>query len=439
MWRSILAWLTIGSTVTFLLWGFYQTPVAEDLHRRAFMCYQIDPELFGDLDLVPIRWLQYLVFTVASFGVTWVIIDAPRTTYRILFTILAVVVTLVLSPTLALYGMLFEPVSGVIAILFALSLGLVYGTSEWGRRKHDLRRVFGGRISRGTMRRLMARRNAPIFHGEEQEVVILTVRIFFDESDFAEVHERSQLVELTNQFLGASSEFLCARGAYLDESSPDCIRVFFGLPLGARNLSEKACRVALELRQRLVNLALEADSRWTRQVRFGIALCTDTVVTGMFGDGVQRHYSAVGRGVDLCRRLAIANLTYGSRILVDASTYQAMEEEFVFRPIDRFPVPGSDVVSEFYELIAAEADLPENVVASRDEFWKGVVLLRDSRSAEAMRHFERAQRLAGEDARDPVLHYFLDKTRGLLDPQRQNNQEPSAFDAGDGLREVSSI
>ncbi len=437
MSRSLLAWLVIGSTVTLLLWGLYQTPVAEDFSRLTFGWYRVNPDLFGDLELVPIRWLQHFVFTLAAFGVAWVVIDSPRNSSRSLFAILATVVVVGLSPAMALYAKLFEPLSGIITILLSLALSLLYASSEWGQRKHELRRIFGGRISCEMMRKLMGLKDAPVLHGQEQEVVILTVTIFFDEGSFAKPVERSQIVDLTNQFLGATSEFLCSRGAFLDEASPDCVRVFFGLPVALDDSCQQACTAALELRQRLNNLVLEADSQWTQRLRFGIALSLDTVISGIFGEGAQRQYSVLGQGVDLCRRLAVANLNYDSKILVDLSVFQRMTHTFEFRPIDQLQEFPSGKISEFYELMAASGDLSETALRARDQFWNGVMLLREGRNQEALSHFEAARSLVSEEASDPVVLRFIETTRHLL---YADGEEPAvvSLPSSDGVQDTFS-
>jgi len=437
MWRSIVAWLSIAGLVTLLLWGLYQTPVAEDLQRRAFSWYQTDPQLFGGLDLVPIRWLQYLVFAIAAFGATWVVIDVPRNSHRILFCVLAIAVIAALSPTLALFSKLFEPASGAVAVLLSLGFGLIYASSEWGRRKHSLRQVFGGRVSKATMYQMLSDQKPPALDGKNHDVVILTVRLF-DHGLLAERLERSQLVDLTNRFLGATSDFLCARGGFLDESSPDCVRVFFGLPIADEAAPAKACAAALELRQRLANLAVECESRWTQRIQCGVAVCSGKVTAGIFGEGQQRHYSAVGGGIDLCRRLTSANLTYGTKILVDAPTYAAASEAFEFRPIDRFYVPGSDVVTEFYELLDAESQLSVQEAESRDEFWKAIIHLRDNRVQEALAGFEAARQATGDSATpDLALLHFLEKTRELTVSGRGKAFGPTK--PGDDIQAISTI
>ena len=412
MWRSVLAWLSIAGLVTLLLWGLYQTPVAEDFQRRTFAWYQTDPNLFSELALAPLPWLQYLVFSLVAFGVTWVVIDIPRTSHRILFSIFVMAVIAGLSPTCAVYSILFEPISGMVATLLSLGLGLVYTGSEWGRRKHLLRRVFGGRISRSNMARLVNQADAPDLSGEQYEVVILTVRLF-EHRELSENLDGHQLVELSNQFLQASSEFLCGKGAYLDESAPECVRAFFGIPVGSANLNRQACKAAIELRQRLTNFAVEAESKWSVQVRFGIALCSGEVSAGLFGGHHEKRYSAVGGGVALSRRLADTNPAYDTRLLVDDTTYLAGAELFEFRPIGRFQLPGSDVVTEYYELLGASDEVPNAVMESRDHFWKGVIQLRDKKGEEAYACFQQARKALGKNGSDPTLLQFLEEARAL--------------------------
>jgi len=434
MWRSVLAWLIIGSLVTLFLWGIYQTPVAEDLQSRTFGFYQTDPVLFGDLGLVPIRWLQYLVIGVAAFGVAWVVIEIPRTSHRILFAAMAIAVVIGLSPALAIYAKLFEPLTGTVAVLMSLGLGLIYTASEWGRRKHHLSEVFGGQVNKATMAELLNQKAPPALEGDQHDVVILTVRLF-NHGELAESMEPGELVELTNQFLSATSEFLCVRGGYLDESSPDCVRVFFGLPVADPQAPKNACGAALELRLRLANLAVECESQWTQRIEYGIALCAGSVTSGIFGESRQRHFSAVGSQVDLCRRLTIANRTYGSRILADSGTYHSATTDYEFRPLDRFFVPGSEVVTEFYELLEPKGRLSEAAEESREHFWEGIIHLRNQKAKEALAAFEKAREVAGPKAIDPPLLHYLEEAREMA---KSGNRKLGARSTED-IQQIGSL
>jgi class 3 adenylate cyclase len=439
MWRSILAWLTIGSTVTLLLLGLYQTPVAEDFLRRAFLCYQVEPALFADLDLVPVRWLQYGVFTVAAFAVCWVIIDSPHTVDRVFFIVVALAVTLLLSPTLAFHGMLFEPVSGVLAIVFSLSLSLVYANSEWGKRKHGLRRILGGRVSGDTMRRLMTVREALGTGGKQQSAVILTVYFSFEDEAAAEAGVRAELVGVADRLRGRIADFLCARGACMDESSTQCVRVFFGLPLGGRKLAEKACNAALGLRQQMHEIAGEFEGIRSGQIRCGIGLCSDKVVAGMFHKGTRGHYSVIGRGIDRCRQLAIANFTFGSRILVDAPTCEAVGQAWVFRLIDFSSASADQASGEVFELIGRRADCPAIEISATEVFTRGMRLLREGRSGEAVREFQQVRQIAGEDLPDPVLDHFLERAYHCLGPGEHIELHPATPSEDGEVHGICSI
>ena len=93
------------------------------------------------------RWLEMLVVLAVSVGLAWSVIDVSQVAQKILVVGCAILLVLGLSPTMAMYGVLFEPFSSLGAGLLAAAGGFVFASTERGMRKRVLEDVLGLRVS----------------------------------------------------------------------------------------------------------------------------------------------------------------------------------------------------------------------------------------------------------------------------------------------------
>lgn len=354
---------------------------------------------------------QYLFSTAMAFVSAWVCMELPRFFGRIAFLAGAVFLTLLLSPALWLCGVLFEPFSGAGAILLSGVCGMILGSTETGRRRHTLQHYFVGRLSAEKFARLVGTKG-PLDISGKRELTVLTCRIL-NYPDLSAQMDPHDLEQLSSKFLQATAEFLVARGAYLDACNAEGVRVFFGMPDEEPDHAVTGCQVALELRQRLVNLEQEMQGRWHRHPAFGVALATGPMSIGLIGFREFQFFSAVGEALDFSRRLCSINLVYGSHVLVNSRTFHLAVEKMEMRPMEMVYAPRLHQVSEVYELMAEKGGLNDEEVKARDAFWQGVVSLRKGAYSDAVRQLQTAK-LDGRE--DQPLKYFLERAEaGLRD------------------------
>jgi len=73
--------------------------------------------------------LQYSFYTLVAFSSAWLGLELPRVWQKYLYLLALSFLTCLLTPLLALNGVLFEPISGVIASVFAGLLGVMLSDS----------------------------------------------------------------------------------------------------------------------------------------------------------------------------------------------------------------------------------------------------------------------------------------------------------------------
>lgn len=366
-------------------------------------------------------WLEAGIVLASAIAAAWCVVDIPQISHKMLVCLTLAAVVLGLSPTLALWGIVFEPVSSLVAIALAAAGGLFYAGTEQGMRKRVLEDVLGSRVSPEVFRRLLDAREPIKLSGEIRDTSVLTCRVF-NHAELRQKMEPADLLAMSNLFLRTTSDFLLSRGAYLDESSPDLIRVYFGMldSKSEKHHAESACLTALDLKKRLKNLNDECDNRWFQRLQFGVAVSSGPMTVGVYGSPQHFHFSGVGSETDFSRRLAHANLRYGSDVLIGAQTYQLVQDKVEVRPMEMLYDPSRNLMSEVYQVLAPAGEFTQMESDRRDAFWNGVILYRKGEYQEALKHFAGA-RMPGQD--DGPVSFFIEQAEARLKGEDASRRE----------------
>ena len=351
--------------------------------------------------LVPI---QYAYYTSMAFFIAWVCMETPLPSRQFGIMFGTAFLTVLLSPALAFSSLLFEPFSGLLAILASGLLGIAVSGTERGQRAHTLRRLFVGRLSAKGFESLASAKEPPKLT-VRRELTVLNCRVL-NYGELGSQLEPEELEKLSADFLKVVAEFLVSKGGYLDTCNEDGVRVLFGFPLADDQHAVTACQVAVELRQRLINLTGEMDNRWHKKPALGVALASGEMTCGLFGVGDFQFYGAVGESLDFGHRLCSLNTVYGSLLLLGPRTFHLAKDAIEVRPMEMVYAPKIHSVSEIYELLGTKESLSEEEIRARDAFWQGVVQIRRGDHKQALENLNRA-RIEGRD--DLPLRYFIER------------------------------
>ncbi len=413
MRRYALTALAIGGIVSLFVLVLYFVGAFDGLALWLEETYRTRG-LFSGEDVVRLKWLEITLIVLASIAVSWCVVDVSQMGQKVLVAGSGLLLMGAVSPALALHDWYFEPFSVSCSVLLSSALAFVFAGTERGMRKRILEEVIGVRVSRRTFDELLESEQPPDFSGAKREVTVLTCRLL-DHEGSQERLEAAELVKLGNLFHRTVSNFLVARGAYLDESGPELVRAYFGVLQPDPDHAAAACAAALELTNRMRNLSQECESRWFQPLAWGVGISSGEMTVGVYGTPEHSCYSAVGGETEYARRLACANRRYGSRILIGPDTYQLVSSDFVVRPMEMFYDPESGVMTEIYEVLARTEDSGEKENERRDLFWKGVIFLREERYEEALDHLSRSRQPGVEDS---VLEFFLQQAQeGIADAE----------------------
>lgn len=292
---------------------------------------------------------------------------------------------------------------------FAGIAGIAVGSSVNGYRCHVMREYFVGRLSTRLFEEL-ADQNNPAKMTERREITVLTCRLL-NHAELSTGIEAPQFEELATHFQRSVTEFLIARGAYLDDCDARQVRVFFGFPLSDEHHALHAVQVAAVLRTQLGVVTREIEQRFGKKAQIGVAFSTGPAVCGLFGVSHFESFSAIGDVIDFSAQLCALNAEYGSKVLISARTYALVKDNAEVRPMEMVSAAGSSQMSEVYELLAEKGTLHEQDTRARDAFWQGVVQYRKGDLKQALESFKNAT-IEGRD--DAPLKYFTDRVEVAL-------------------------
>jgi class 3 adenylate cyclase len=359
--------------------------------------------------LKQVIWLQYGYYTLMAFISAWVCIEMPSQWRRFAFLLGGTFLTSTFACIMAMSGILFEPISGSLALWFAGIAGIAVGGSVNAYRCHVMRDYFVGRLSTRLFEEL-ADQNNPAKMTERREITVLTCRLL-NHGELSTGIEAPQFEVLATHFQRSISEFLIARGAYLDDCNARQVRVFFGFPLTDEHHALHAVQVAAVLRTHLATLTREIEQRFGKKAQIGVAFSTGPAVCGLFGVSHFESFSAVGDVIDFSTQLCVLNAEYGSKVLLSARTYALVKDTAEVRPMEMVSTVGSNQMSEVYELLAEKGTLSEPDIRARDAFWQGVVQYRKGELKQALESFQSASIEGREDA---PLKYFIERVELAL-------------------------
>lgn len=206
-----------------------------------------------------------------------------------------------------------------------------------------------------------------------------------------------------------ASELLLKAGAHLHKVDGEGVVALFGFPRPVPEHAEKAVRAAFDLVRAFADETHGSNGDSAASDGAHVGISSGTIMAGRI-EG-RSEMLIVGEAIELARRFCVANRFYGSRILVGPQTFEFASNAVVARPIDFLSGVTAQERHEIYEPLALAADAPAELLARRDSFWKGVVLYREKRWAEAFTEFQKAR--GGSDAEDPPLNLYLRRLEPL--------------------------
>lgn len=186
--------------------------------------------------------------------------------------------------------------------------------------------------------------------GKKEELTIF----FSDIADFTSISENKaseELVEALGDYFNEMSSIVIKYQGTVDKYIGDGIMAFWGAPKPLDNHAELACLAAIEMQQRLTELAnyWRESQKPVFETRIGIS--TGEVIVGNMGSNERMDYTVIGDRVNVASRLEGLNKDYNTGIIISESTYQQVKNKVEARFLDYVIVKGKKESIAIYELV----------------------------------------------------------------------------------------
>ena len=410
MKRSLITTLIIGVGVALIVGALHATKVIAGFETAAA---QLVTDYAAATRVVGEKW-QYVFILMIGLGVAWLSLSnsAGGGRWRTWLLIGLLLVELFgLAWVCSLYRVFFQPGPSVLAVFFAVFAAQGWSVFLRRNRSHLIRTLFTDRVSNEQFRRLKDGRISFEAEPKTYDVSVIVCDIG-NKLTFAEGGEPARFTETAAKFIRETAARLVEAGAYLQAADGEGVVGVFGFPAPDPEHTQKATRVVLDFikNSREQNEDKEKVIARGDDIRAGIS--SGVIVAGALQDSRRPLLLARGEPIDLARRFCALNRFYGSRALMETSTFDRVSEAVVARPIDFVSGLNSHDRLEVYEPLCLATEAGPERVAKRDSFWSGVVLYREKRWAESYAEFQKARGSETED--DPALEFYMRRLEPLI-------------------------
>ncbi|HAX76493.1 MAG TPA: adenylate/guanylate cyclase domain-containing protein, partial [Cyanobacteria bacterium UBA11372] len=263
--------------------------------------------------------------------------------------------------------------------------------------------------------------------GDRKEVTVL----FSDIRSYTTLTESMQaeeVVQMLNEYFESMVDAVFKHKGTLDKYIGDAIMAVFGSPLPLEDHAWCAVQTSIEMRHRLAEFNRRRRESKKQEIKIGIGINSDIVISGNIGSSKRMEFTAIGDGVNLGSRLEGASKQYGCDIVISESTFQPCMDRIWYRELDQIRVKGKTQPVKIYELVGLQSEPLE------DKKQQIIELYHRGRDYYLNRKFTRAMGEFGtilEDiAQDKAASLYLERCQNYL-----KNPPPDEWDGVYSLTE----
>jgi adenylate cyclase len=185
-------------------------------------------------------------------------------------------------------------------------------------------------------------------HRREITVVFCDLRGF---TAFAESGEPEDVMGVLHAYHAVIGELIFAFEGTLERFTGDGVMVFFNDPVPCDDPALRAVRMALAMRERVGELAVEWD-RHGHELHFGLGIAQGFATVGRIGFEGRADYAAIGTVTNLAARLCDA--AGAGQVLVSQRVLAATEDAVQAERIDDLPLKGFSKPVRVFNVVGIE-------------------------------------------------------------------------------------
>ena len=299
-------------------------------------------------------------------------------------------------------GVRLVSITPIVTIAGTYAATAAYRYSLSNRERRLIKRAFQNYVAPAIVDRMLADPSRLKLGGEEYEVTVL----FSDLEGFTSLSERVSPTELSAHLGGyfkAMLDVLLPQGGTLDKLIGDAVMMYFGAPVPDEAHASQACRGALLMQQRMIDLNAAWAAEGLPQLRTRIGINTGRAVAGNMGTDTIFNYTILGDCVNLASRLEGVNKEYGTLIIIGEDTWERVHDAFEFRELDWIRVKGKAQPVAIYELAGELGSVSPERRAVFATYAEGLTQYRQGEWIAAARAFSAALALDPHDGPSAVM------------------------------------
>jgi len=341
--------------------------------------------------------------------VAWTMLQVSETPRRTGIFLLLVAELLAGAWVLDRIGLGFPPFPALLTAVLATLLAVGIGLTRSAQARRALARLFASHLGPAALDRLTTAEPLDLSQPLLRETSFVFCEIG-NEADLIEQLEARECAALTRQFIDLATRHFLEAGAYLHAADGEGVRALFGFPQSQERHAVEAAGAALAFRDSF-RVAASGKPESLGKIELRIGISSGTIVATVREDVPGGEIVLAGEPLEIGRRLARVNQTYGSQILLGPRSFNLAGKDILARPLDFLRNTELHERFEIYELLALSEKVSPEEIARRDQFWNGVLHFRARRWNEAFAEFTRAKSANGEV--DEPLQWYLRRLEPL--------------------------
>jgi class 3 adenylate cyclase len=183
-------------------------------------------------------------------------------------------------------------------------------------------------------------------HRQEITVLFCDLRGF---TNFTETSEPEEVMEVLRDYHENLGELIFRYEGTLERFLGDGIMIVFNDPIPCVDHTERAIRLALDMRERVNTLGVQ----WRRkghELGFGIGIATGFATVGQIGFQERREYTAIGSVINLASRLCDEAGT--GQIVIPARVLASVDQSVKVKALGELTLKGFDKPLAAYDVLS---------------------------------------------------------------------------------------
>lgn len=218
-------------------------------------------------------------------------------------------------------------------------------------------------------------------------------------SSLSEQLEPARLSHLLNRYFDMVSDVIVKHDGTIDKFMGDALMAFWGAPQAMDDHAERAVVAALEIQQKINELAKDWRLAQLPSVKVGVGVATGPSFVGHLGSRHRMSYTVIGDTVNTAQRLEKATREYHVPIIVSQATAVGASD-FFFRKLDTIQVTGKHQFLTVYQPTVPQQQLSEEMAAEMERHHHALKFFQQRRWDEASKLFIQLR----ESGSDPAFY-----------------------------------